>query len=155
MDPAFETGDVILNQMAAVRRQTVPYHQQRKMQMSDQGLEKVHYLGLLHRAGLRTKVEVPQREPGGHRQTLPVEVVLQDGRLSARCPSAAAMRPLAQPAFVDEDEDAPFAERFFLRADHTFFLQCWIALRCVPGLVPWARCGLQRRLTRIFHTCPS
>ena len=155
MNPAFETGDVILNQMAAVRRQTVPYQQQRQTQMSDQGLEKVHYLGLLDRTGIQTKVEVPQREPGGHRQTLPVEVVLQDGRLPARCPSAAAMRPLAQPAFVDEDEDAPFAERFFLRAGHTFFFQCWICSSLRSRARPVGRCGLQWRLTRIFHTCPS
>ena len=81
--------------------------------MAYQGLQKVQHLLFLHRTGIDAKVEVPHREPSRYRQTLPIEVVLQNGRLSARRPSATTMRSLAQTAFVDEDQDAPFPERFF------------------------------------------
>ena len=104
--------------------------------MAHQGLQKVHDLLLLHRTRIDAKVEVPHREPSRYRQTLPIEVVLQDGCLSARRPSATTMRSLAQSAFVDEDQDAPFPERFFLRAGHTFFFQIvdllFIAFPCSP-----------------------
>jgi hypothetical protein len=40
-------------------------------------------------------------------------MILQHRGLSARGPGAHPMRPLAQPTFVDEDDGAPLAERFF------------------------------------------
>ena len=103
LNPALQTSDVVLDQPTAVPRQTVPHQQQRQAQVSYQGLKKVQHLRLLDRTGIQTKVEVPQREPGGYRQALPVEVVLQDGGLPARCPGATAMRSLAQATFVEED----------------------------------------------------
>ena len=87
--------------------------------MADQGLQKVlPHLLLFHRTGIDTKVEVPQGEPSGYRQTLPIEVVLQDGRLSSRRPRAAAMWSLAQSAFVDEDQGCALPGALFLRAGH-------------------------------------
>src|ERR1019366_3273043 len=46
---------------------------------------------------------------------MPVEVILQHRRVSTRGPGAHPMGPLAQPAFVDEDDGAPRAERFFFK----------------------------------------
>ena len=64
------------------------------------------------------------------------------------------MRPLAQSALVDEDEDAPLAERFFLMAGHTFFFQCWICSSLRSRARPTGRCGLHPKSTRIFQTWP-
>jgi hypothetical protein len=41
-------------------------------------------------------------------------MILQHWGLSARSPSAHPIGPLAQPAFIDEDDSAPLAERVFL-----------------------------------------
>jgi hypothetical protein len=125
------------------------------VQVPHQGFEKVHNLRLLHRTGIDAKVKVPPGEPSGYRQAFPIEVVLQDGCLPSRRPSAAALRSLAQAAFVDEHQDAALAQRFFFSAGHTFFFQCWICSSLRSRARPSGRCGLQRRLTRIFHTWSS
>jgi hypothetical protein len=101
-------------QPTAVSRQRIPHDQQRLVQVTQQGLQKVHDLFLLDGPGIDAKVKVPQGETGSYRQTLPIKVVLQEGGLPARRPSAATMRSLTQSAFVEEDEDTPFAARFFL-----------------------------------------
>ena len=62
------------------------------------------------------EVEVAKGDAGGRRKLLPVEVELEHRRPAARRPRAAAMRPLAQPAFVDEDDRAALFLGFFLRA---------------------------------------
>src|SRR6516165_8700174 len=123
--------------------------------MTHQGLQKVHDLFLLDGPGIDTKVKVQQREHGGHRQTLPIKVVLQDGGLSARGPSATTMRSLTQSAFIDEDEDAPFPARFFFSSGQTFFFQLRICSSLRSRARPAGRWGLQPRPTRIFQTWPS
>ena len=151
-NPALQTGDVVLHQPAAVSRQTIPHDPQRLVQVAQQGLEKVYDLLLLDRTCIDAKVEVPQGEPGGYRQTLPIKVVLQDGGLSTRSPSAATMRSLTQSAFVDEEEDTPFAARFFFSSGQTFFCQLRICSSLRSRARPSGRCGLQPRASRIFQT---
>ncbi len=154
-DPALQTGDVVLHQPAAVRGQTVPHHQQGQAQVAHQGLQKVQHLLLLYRTRVDPKVELPHGEPRRDRQALPIKVVLQDGRLSSRRPGATTMRSLAQTAFVDEDQDAPFPERFFFRAGNPFFFQCWTCSSLRSRARPIGRCGLQPRPTSSFQTWPS
>ena len=64
-------------------------------------------------AVIEPEVEVPRGDPGGDRQHLPGEVILQDRCLSARRPGPHPMRALAQSALVDEDDGSPLAEGFF------------------------------------------
>ena len=154
-NPPLQTGKVVLHQPAAVRRQTIPYNQQRQTKVTHQGLQKVHHLLLLDRTRIDSKVEIPQGEPGCYRKTLPIKIVLQDGCLSAGCPGATTMRSLAQSAFVDEDQDTPLPERFFFRAGHTFFFQRRICSSLRSRACPSGRCGLQPRPTRSFQTWPS
>ena|ERR1700724_999694 len=85
----------------------------RVTKVTHQGRKKIHDLFFLDGTGIDAKIELPQREAGSDRQTLPIEVVLQDGGLSARCPGTVTMRSLTQSAFVDEDEDTPLPARFF------------------------------------------
>jgi hypothetical protein len=59
------------------------------------------------------EVKVPQGHTGGYRDGFPIEVVLEHGSLTTRRPSATPMGPLAQSAFVDEDDRAPFFFGFF------------------------------------------
>ena len=151
-NPALQFGDEVLHQAAAVRRQTIPHDQQRLTKVTHQGRKKIHDLFFLDGTGIDAKVEIPQSEPRSYRESLPIEVVLQDGGLSARCPGTATMRSLTQSAFVDEDEDAPLPARFFFSAGHTFFFQLRICSSLRSRARPSGRCGLQPRATRIFQT---
>ena len=154
-NPALQVSNVVLHQSAAVSRQTIPHDQQGLTKMPDQGRQKIHDLFFLDGTGIDAKVKVPQGEAGSDRQTLPIEVVLQDGGLSARCPGAATMRSLTQSAFVDEDDNAPLPVRFFFSSGHTFFFQLRICASLRSRARPSGRCGLQPKPTRIFQTWPS
>ena len=76
--------------------------------------EELDDLRAADRSRKQAEVEVPPRHPRHRRQHLPVEVILQHRRLSPWRPSAAAVRALAQSAFVDEDDGAPLFLGFFL-----------------------------------------
>ena len=81
--------------------------------MAHQMFEELNHLRTFDGAGKEPKVKVPPRYPCHRRQRLPIEVVLQHGRLSARRPGAAAMGPLAEPALVDEDDGPALCLAFF------------------------------------------
>jgi len=151
-NPALQTSNVLLYQPAAVSRQTIPHDQQRLTKVTHQGRKKIHYLLLLDGPLIDAKVEVPQGEPRSYRKSLPAEVVLQDGGLSAGCPGTATMRSLTQSAFVDEDEDTLLPARFFFSSGHTFFFQLRICSSLRSRARPCGRCGLQPKPTRTFQT---
>jgi hypothetical protein len=58
-------------------------------------------------------MQIPSAETDNQRQALPVEVMKQDRRLTARRPGVAAVRFLGQSAFVKEDNGSAFALSFF------------------------------------------
>src|SRR6266851_5372082 len=155
VNPTLQGGNVVLHQPAAMAGQAIPHDQQGLVQVAHQGRKKIHDLFLLDAPGIDSKVEVPQCEAGSDRQTLPIKVVLQDGGLSTRSPSATTMRSLTQSAFIDEDEDTPFPARFFFSPGQTFFFQLRICSSLRSRARPSGRCGLQPRPTRIFQTWPS
>src|SRR6202030_1092069 len=95
-------------------RQAVPNDQQLARQVAQQMLEELDHLRTFDGAWKEPKVKVPPRYPCHRRQSFPVEVVLQHRSLSPRCPSAAAMGPLAEPALVDENYDPALFLAFFL-----------------------------------------
>jgi len=92
-------GHEVFHQLAAMRRQAIPDHQQLAGPLSQQMLQELHDLGTSDGARKQTEVEIPPCHSGDRRKRVPVEVVLQHGRLPLRRPRPAAMRPLAQPAF--------------------------------------------------------
>src|SRR2546428_1858256 len=83
------------------------------------------------------KVEVPPGHARYGRQHLPVKVVLQHRRLPARCPGAAAMRALAQSAFVDEDDRPAFVFGLFLTPASAFASTARSFPHPAPGLARW------------------
>jgi hypothetical protein len=89
------------------------------------------------------EVEVPDRHPGGNRNGLPVEVVLEHRRLPPRCPGPAPVWTLAQPAFVDEDDGAPFFLGFFLIAGQVLRFHSPMASSLRSSARPTGRWGLQ------------
>ena len=95
------------------------------------------------RAGIEPEVKVAQRQPGRHRQLVPVEVELQHRCLAARRPGAATMRLLTQSAFVDEDDRTFFFAGFFLMAGQVLRCQPRMASSLRSRALPTGRCGLQ------------
>jgi hypothetical protein len=99
------------------------------------------------------KVEVPPRYSRHRRQHLPVEVILLDRRLSARRPGAAAVRVLAQSAFVDEDDGPPLFLGFFLISGQRCCFHRRIFSSSRSSARPAGRWQLHPNLPRIRHAC--
>ena len=125
MDSSFETVDVLADEAAAMDHGSIPDDQQWARQLSLQVFEKLDDLRTFDRARMELEVEVPDRDATEDREFLPVEVKLQNRRLSARCPGAYPVGFLAEAAFVDKDDDSPFFQGFFLRFGPTERIQ-WV-----------------------------
>lgn len=104
---------VLAHELAAMRFQAIPDDQQRLLQVRPQHLEELHVLLLLDRALVKPEHAVRSAEPGDHGDVGPVEVELNDGRLTLRGPGTHAGGPLAQAALVDEDDHSALAPGFF------------------------------------------
>jgi len=153
-DATSYASQVFANHKTAMSRQPIPDNEQVAGEVTEQMLKKQDHLfapdGLLE----DLEVEVPHRDAGDDRQGLPIEVMLQNGGLSARRPGAATMGTLAQTAFVDKDDRAPLLAGFFLMAGQRFFFQSSMAASFRSTARPTGNCGLQFSLRRIFHTWP-
>ena len=106
----------------------------------------------LDRFGEQFEIEVPQRQSGDERKVLPVEIVEENGSLPARGPGSATVWPLAQSAFIDENNRAPLRAGFFFSPGQVSFFHFSIAVSSLSMERPTGRCGDQPRLRRIFHT---
>src|SRR6266568_9267338 len=100
--------------------------------------EKLDDLRTTDRSWKQSEVEVPPGHARHRRQRLPVEVILQHRRLSAWRPGSAAVRPLAQSAFVDEDDRAALVFGVFLTPASASASTHESSLRPAPGPVRWA-----------------
>src|SRR6266481_6134689 len=109
-------GDVVPDDAAAVRGQAVPDHEQLAPEMALEMREELDDLRAFDGPWEQPEVEVPPRHAGNRREQMPVEVVLEDGRLAAPRPSATAVRPLGQSALVDKDDRLPVGGSVFFSA---------------------------------------
>jgi len=150
--PAPLRADKFGYQARPMRRQSVPHHQQLPRQMTQQVAEEVHHLRGADGGGIEPEVKVPPGDSGRGRQHLPVEVILQHRSLPARRPGPHPMRPFAQSAFVDEDDGAPLAERFFLICGQRYFCHCRIACSSRSSAFPVGRWQVQLSLRRMRQT---
>ena len=134
----------VLDEAASVGRKAVPDNQQRAAHVPEKVFEKLHDLRRLNRSREEPEVEVPDGHSGDGRQQVPVEVVLEHGGLPFRSPRATAVGPLAQSAFVDEDDGAPIADRPLFSAGQRFFFQSRIFSSSLSRARPSGRWQLQR-----------
>src|ERR1700694_1723505 len=135
--------------------QAVPDDQQLARQMTHQMFEELDHLRTFESAGIEPEGKIPPRYPRHRRQGFPVEVVLQHRGLSPRCPGAAAMGPLAEPALVDENYDPALLFGLFFNSGQRAFFQRWMALSSRSRARPAGRWQLHPSPRRIFHTCPG
>ena len=114
--------------------------------------KEIDDLGGVDGAGVEPEIKIPPGNPRHRRQQMPVEVILQHRRVSARGPGAHPMGALAQSAFVDEDDGAPRAERFFLSCGQRTRFQYRMAFSSRSSARPVGRWQLQPSRRRMRQT---
>jgi hypothetical protein len=142
-----------LHHRAAMSRQSIPNNQQGAGNVPQQVSQKLDHLGSLDGSVEQAKVKVVPTDSGGHRQGLPVEMVLQHRRFSFRGPRPAAVRPLTQSAFVDEDDRATFDFGVFFSSGHRTRFQRRMAFSSRSKAFPVGLWQLQPRSRKIRHAC--
>jgi hypothetical protein len=147
-DFAVQTFQILTHPSAAVGGHAVPDDEQTALHVTLQVFQEVDHLLGLDRTGIEAKVKVPPRETGDGGELLPVEVELQDRGLAFGTPGAHPVRLLAQAAFVDEEERAPFGFGFFLMRGHSTRFQRAISSSLRSRARPVGRWQLQ-------PICPS
>ncbi len=123
VDAALLRGYELLHHSAAMRGEPVPHQQELSGNMPQQVFEKRHDLWRADRSGIEPEIEIPQRDAGDDRKRLPVEVVLQHWCVAPPRPGPAAVRTLAQSAFVQKDDRSPLFLGFFLMSGQRTFFQ--------------------------------
>ncbi len=73
------------------------------------------------RSRLQLEMEIPQCDARDDRRCLPVEVILQHACVAPPRPRLAAVRPLAQSAFVEKVDRSPLFLAFLMCGQVTFF----------------------------------
>src|SRR5271167_3024382 len=126
-DVSIERFDVLGDYATTMGRQTIPNHQQLAADLLGQRLQEFDELRTADGASVHAEVEIPEADTGDHRQLLPIEAVLQHRCLTFRRPSLDPSGALAQSAFVDEDDGAPFAAGLFFSAGQRLARHCLIA----------------------------
>lgn len=155
VDAALLGGEEVLHESAAMCGQTIPHQEQFSGNMLQQMLEKGYDLWGTNRFGKKTEVKVPQRNARDHRERFPVEVILQHRCLASPGPRSAAVRPLTQSTFVQENDGSPFFLRFFLMSGQVTFFQWRMVFSLRSRARPVGRWQLQPRDTSNFHTWPG
>lgn len=145
-------SDEVSDEHAAVGAQPVPDDEELSREMAHEMLQELDDALLIDCAVMELEVEIPPGNARDHRESIPVEVELEDRSLAARCPGAAAMWPFAQPALVDEDDRPAFSRGVFFTLGHSTFFQCAIAFSSRSRAFPVGRWQLQPRRRRIRHT---
>ena len=124
--------------------------------MAQQVGQELDHLRTPNRAGKQPKVKVPPGHARHRRQRLTVEVVLQHRRLSSWRPGTAAVRPLAQSAFIDEDDRAALVLGFFLMWRSACASSGnWLFPSRSRALARPGRWQLHPNCRRIRHACPG
>lgn len=155
LQAAFLIADKLLRDPTAVGRKAIPNQQNVAVDVAEQVFEELD--DLLGFDGLfeDLKVEVPERDAGDDRQGFPVEMELEDRSLPSRRPRAPPMRPLAQTAFVYEDDRSALFLSFFLISGQRLCFQSAIKASFRSNARPTGCCTLQFNCRRTRQTCPG
>ena len=115
VDVPVQSVEIIAHQMAAMRLQAIPDHQQGLLEMGLQRFEKFDDLFFLDAALVQPEQTVGAREPCNNRDVIPVEVKLNDGSLPLERPGAYARGAFADAGLVHKDDQPTFSPGFFFK----------------------------------------
>ena len=126
------------------------------MHLLAQVLDEIEDFFFTHRSRVQAEVKLPRTNAGGDGEVIPIELVLEDRRDASPRPGAHAVRPLAEPALVYEDDDSPLFLGFFLSAGQIFSFPSRMPNSFRSRARPTGRWQLQPNFCRtIHHTCPG
>ena len=153
LDVSVQRIEIVAHQATAMRLQAIPDQQQRLLQMVLERLERFHDLFLLDAALVQPEQAVAAAQASDDRDMVPVEVKLDEGRLSLGRSRAYAGRARTDARLVYEDDQPAFWLGFFLRVGQVLRFQ----LRMAASSRSMARfsgfCGLKPREPRMCQTC--
>jgi hypothetical protein len=152
---AFLVADELLRDFTAVSRKPVPNQQNVALDVAQQVFKKLDDLLGLDGFFEDLKVEIPDGDAGDDRERFPVEVKLEDGCLPARRLGTPPMRPLAQAAFVYEDDRSVLVLGFFLISGQRLRFHSSIKPSLRSRARPTGCCTLQFNCRRMRQTCPG
>ena len=138
--------------VACAMREFVPDHQHLTSDLPPQGVEKLNQLRTLDRTWKESEVEALESDPSDRRELVPVEVILQDRGVAARCPTANLSRSFAQSRFVDKDDDSPLFSGVFFNSGQRTRFQRRIPASSRSSARPVGRWLLNPSDIRIRHT---
>lgn len=154
-EAAVALGQKHLDWLAAVNRSPVPDDQELAGDVPQEGLQELGGTHSVDAAFVDPEEKLPQSDSRDQREFFPVERLLQHRRAAAGRPRAHPMGARAQSAFVDEDDGALFAPRFFFSLGQPCLVHSAIAasLRSIARRVG---CWQLRPISRkIHHTWPE
>lgn len=147
--------DELLGDCAFVGWKPIPNHQDVSRDVAEQVFEKLDDLFGPDSLLEDLEVEVPDGQASDNRKGFPVEVELEDRRLAARRPRASPVRPLAQAAFVYEDNRPTLFLSFFLISGQRLRFHSSILVSFRSRARPTGCCTLQFNCPRMRQTCPG
>ena len=101
------------HQAASVSLEPVPDHQEGLLQIGLERFEEIDDLLLLDAALVKSEQAVGASQSSDDRHMVPVEMKLDDGRLSFGCPGPHSGGALADSGLVDTDDQPAFSLGFF------------------------------------------
>ena len=155
LQATFLVADELLRNFAAVARKPIPNQQDVAINVAEQVFEELDDLLGLDGLFEDLKIEIPEGDAGDDGQGLPVEVELEYRRLPSRRPGAPPMRPLAQAAFVYEDDRPALFLGFFLISGQRLCFHSSINASFRSKARPTGCCTLQFNCRRMRQTCPG
>ncbi len=102
-----------------MNRSTIPENEYFAANLPLEVSQKFDDLEAFDAARMNLKVEPPECQAANDREALPVEGLLEDGRLSTRSPGANPCGTGAQSAFIYKDNGSSLLAGFFLMAGHS------------------------------------
>ena len=112
-DVPVQRVEVVAHQMAAMRLQAIPDHQQGLLEMRLLRFEEFDDFLLFDTSLVQPEQEVGAAQPGNDRDMVPVEVKLDDGCFALQSPSTHPGWALADAGLVDKDDQPAFSPGFF------------------------------------------
>jgi hypothetical protein len=143
----------IAHEPAAVLAQAVPDDKDVPVNMSEQVRKEDDDLGASDGARKQPEIEVPPRHPRNSRERLPVEVEFKHWSLSPWSPRSHSMGPLAQSAFVDEDDGLSSAFSVFFSSGQRWCFHRWILSSSRSRARRAGRCGVHPRDLSTRQAC--
>ena len=114
LQPAVGANQELFYQCAPMRRRTIPDHKQVPFDMGQQVFQKDNHLWTSDGSRKQLKVEVPPRYAGTRRERFPIEVILDNRRLSPWLPSPASVGTFTESALVNKDYCSSLSFSVFL-----------------------------------------